>query len=206
MVTLNRLIVNLGKIYAGVPEHINMQSKHQKQVVVMKNYGNLPAHFRWQRYNDPERLVANFEPSSGVILPRSELKIKMDLTFFIGGNINDLFICDVEDMEMPLGFELHADAYGLNVSYETQDDQNIDNTQRSMKTTQNIGLSTKALQMMNFSNCQINKPSSQKFILKNLSGIKTTFEFDALRYAPESYVLPKDKNELAKEEAERRAK
>jgi len=25
-------------------------------------------------------------------------------------------------MELPLGFEMLADAYGLNVSYETQDD------------------------------------------------------------------------------------
>jgi hypothetical protein len=26
-------------------------------------------------------------------------------------------------MELPLGFEMLADAYGLNVSYETQEDQ-----------------------------------------------------------------------------------
>jgi hypothetical protein len=33
-----------------------------------------------------------------------------------------LFICNIEDLEIPLGFEMHADAFGLNVSYETTED------------------------------------------------------------------------------------
>jgi hypothetical protein len=61
---------------------------------------------------------------------------------------------------------------------------------------------------LNFPNCTINKTSSQKFILKNLSGIKTSFEFDVLNFAPLEMVAPKEKSELerAKEEAEMRAK
>lgn len=64
-------------------------------------------------------MIAIFEPLSGVIQPRSEVKIKMTVTVYTGGNLNDLFLCDINDMEMPLGFEMLADAYGLNVSYET---------------------------------------------------------------------------------------
>lgn len=122
MVCLNRLIMDLGRIYAGVPEYVNMQSRHSKQIVVIKNYGNLPAHFRWQKYDDPEKCIAKFEPNSGVIQPRSDMKIKIEVTFFTGGNLNELFLCDVRDLEMPIGFEMHADAYGLNVAYETQDE------------------------------------------------------------------------------------
>ena len=44
--------------------------------------------------------------------------------------------------------------------------------------------STNALQRLNFPNCMINKASSQKFILKNHSGIKTSFLFDVMNYAP----------------------
>jgi len=44
------------------------------------------------------------------------------MTVYIGGNINELFICDIDDLEMPLGFELHADAFGLNVAYESTED------------------------------------------------------------------------------------
>lgn len=46
------------------------------------------------------------------------------------------------------------------------------------------------LKALKFPSCTINKPSSQKFILKNLSGIKTTFNFKALTYEPEDLVLP----------------
>lgn len=42
---------------------------------------------------------------------------------FTGGNMNELFLCDIQDMELPIGFEMQADIYGLNVSYETQEDQ-----------------------------------------------------------------------------------
>ena len=44
--------------------------------------------------------------------------------------------------------------------------------------------------MLNFPTCQINKPSIQKFVLRNLSGIKTTFDFSAKNYAPVTTKLP----------------
>ena len=43
----------------------------------------------------------------------------MEVTVYTGGNLNELFLCDIQDMELPVGFEMLADAYGLNVSYET---------------------------------------------------------------------------------------
>ena len=43
----------------------------------------------------------------------------MTVTVFTGGNLNELFLCDIADLQLPLGFEMLADAYGLNVSYET---------------------------------------------------------------------------------------
>ena len=46
----------------------------------------------------------------------------MTVTVFTGGNLSELFLCEVSDMELPIGFEMLADAYGLNVSYETQQD------------------------------------------------------------------------------------
>lgn len=211
-VTLNRVIMNLGRIYAGVTEYINPQSKHQKAALVLKNYGNLPAHFRWQQKNDPERVIAKFEPASGVIQPRSELKVKMNVTVYTGGNLNELFLCDIQDMELPIGFEMLADAYGLNVSYETQDDQSaaLNMTQASVTNKSRRSdqqSAANALKMLNFPHCTINKTSSQKFILKNLSGIKTSFHFDVANFAPKEQVAPKEKSELekAKEEAEARA-
>ena len=137
----------------------------------------------------------------------------MTVTVFTGGNLNELFLCDIQDMELPLGFEMLADAYGLNVSYETQEDQSaaLNTSATSLKTKKSDNVSANpglALKALNFPNCTINKTSSQKFILKNLSGIKTSFLFDVRNYAPLNQIAPKEKSELekAKEEAERRAK
>ena len=43
-------------------------------------------------------------------------------------------------MELPIGFEMLADAYGLNVSYETQEDQTqaLNLTQNSFKSKKSV--------------------------------------------------------------------
>lgn len=46
------------------------------------------------------------------------------------------------------------------------------------------------LKSLKFPSCNINKPSSQRFILKNLSGIKTNFNFKAIIFEPDDLVLP----------------
>lgn len=50
--------------------------------------------------------------------------------------------------------------------------------------------------MVSFNNCQINKAISQKFILKNLSGIKTMFDFSSETYEPISHEAPQQKSEI----------
>lgn len=46
------------------------------------------------------------------------------------------------------------------------------------------------LRALKFPSCTINKPSSQTFILKNLSGIKSTFNFKSMKFEPDNLVLP----------------
>ena len=52
------------------------------------------------------------------------------------------------------------------------------------------------LQMIQFTNCSINKPKSTKFVLKNLSGIKTKFNFSSLTFEPTSHQAPQVKSEI----------
>jgi len=52
------------------------------------------------------------------------------------------------------------------------------------------------LRMVNFTNCTINKPSSQKFLLKNLSGISTKFELNSLNFEPVSHTAPQEQNDI----------
>ena len=69
-VTLNRNSIDLGKIYAGVTEVIDHD---HKQALTLRNYGNLPALFHWEEKVDGERIIARFEPSRGIIPPKSEV-------------------------------------------------------------------------------------------------------------------------------------
>jgi hypothetical protein len=136
---------------------------------------------------------------------------------YTGGTINELFVCNVNDVELPLGFEIHADAFGLNVSYENTDDNSttmglttkIDspvsndmtssllsgNTfrtgrRRSTKGSRERSNEANKLKMLNFPGCTINKTSTQKFIVKNLSGIKTSFKFTSVNFEPISHIAP----------------
>lgn len=104
------------------------QGKHKNQSLELVNYGNLPVYFNWENVDDPERAVARFEPKRGVIPPKQKVKISMDLTVYMGGAIDELFMCDIQDLELPLGFEVTADAFGLNVAYLTQEDQTLAST------------------------------------------------------------------------------
>lgn len=92
-----------------------------------------------------------------------------------------------------MGFEVKADAFGLNVAYMTSEDQSLASTQALSQgdegKTDHYGNMNK-LQMISFTNCKINKHTTQKFVLKNLSGIKTTFDFSSEVYEPISHEAP----------------
>ena len=60
--------------------------------------------------------------------------------------------------------------------------------------------------MLQFPSCTINKTSSQKFILKNLSGIKTSFKFSSITFEPISHVAPQQKSEVQKAQEAEEAK
>ena len=129
-VYLNRESVELGRIYAGIRELVSAdQGKHKSQALELVNYGNLPVYYNWEDVNDPERAVARFEPRKGVIPPKQKVKVAMELTVYTGGAIDELFMCDIQDLELPLGFEVKADAFGLNVAYMTSEDQSLASTQ-----------------------------------------------------------------------------
>jgi len=139
-VCLNRNIIDLGRIYAGVTEVVDYD---HKQCITLKNYGNLPALFQWEENSQIEDETAGgsivrFEPSRGTIPPKSEVQIYFSITVYSGGNIDELFVCHVQDIELPLGLELVADSFGLSVAYESFDEQQatmnlLGNTQSSMK-------------------------------------------------------------------------
>jgi hypothetical protein len=56
-VYLNRQEIDLGHIYAGVREVVECDlGKHKTQAIELVNYGNLPAHFRWEDKDEKGRI------------------------------------------------------------------------------------------------------------------------------------------------------
>lgn len=45
-----------------------------------------------------------FEPARGTIAPHSEFVVNIKLTSYIGGDLSEIFTCDVTDLDFPLGF------------------------------------------------------------------------------------------------------
>ena len=68
-------------------------------------------------------------------------------------------MCDVEDLELPLGFEVKADAFGLNVAYLTSEEQMVTSTMSNYEEMRNqmndtaVYGSMNRLQMVSFTNC-----------------------------------------------------
>ena len=96
-----------------------------------------------------------------------------------------MFICNINDLEIPLGFELKADSFGLNVSHEVAEDisskkmtttmAKLNDTMTSMKSMNSTlsdaggtslmmklqkNIESKQLTNLTFPNCKINKATS----------------------------------------------
>jgi len=120
----------------------------------------------------------------------------MEIIFYKGGQIDELILCDIEDLELPLGFEIKADAFGLNVAYLTDEDQ-ADHSSMSQYTEsrnseqykQVYGAMNK-LEMFDFTSVKINKQATNKFVLKNLSGINSSFKLKSIFFEPPAHVAP----------------
>lgn len=52
------------------------------------------------------------------------------------------------------------------------------------------------LEIISFNNCQINTPQTFKFMLKNLSGIRTNFELNSDNFEPLGHEAPAFKTEV----------
>lgn len=114
------------------------------------------------------------------------MRIAFYTTLYYGGSVDELFICNISDLEIPLGFELKADSFGLNVSHEIAEDiaskklnktmTKLNDTMTSMNTqSMNSTLSdgggtmmmklqkaqeSRQLTNLTFPNCKINKATS----------------------------------------------
>ncbi|KRX10489.1 hypothetical protein PPERSA_08791 [Pseudocohnilembus persalinus] len=241
-VSLARYNLDFECLFAG--NNYTLEKGQDYQYIELQNLGNLPASFKWQEV-DCEKYQAIFDPAEGVIPPKSYYSIKFTLIPKIGGDFEELFICDIlEDLEKPLGFEINTKVLGLSVEYEQiefekpkeantsldlskkqagsskfkstflkktlQQEQEqklqeslkkqtqmlqtqgagsvaLKNTQKSQQTLQKPNFidkkyTSQKLEFFNFYGSQINQHKTIDIIIRNTSGIDTTFEISPSKF------------------------
>ena len=225
-ISLSVTKIDLGKTYAGLKYTID--SKHKSSMNLF-NFGNIDAQFQWEEMVDPTNLIVTFEPARGIIKARSKMNILINVNILRGGHIKELFVCDVSDMDYPLGFELISEVFGLSVEYFLYDQalaRKID-TKSSLKDTKSFlqkllpeakydkEKTFKAVDEfsekkeidkvkqnieLNLNNCVINKSYSSKFVIRNNSGIKAYFNVHSKNFEPSAY--PEVQNGIKENERE----
>lgn len=116
-VSLNMCKLNFDCLYAT--NTYVLSKDRTEQYVEIQNLGNLPCKFKWEiPISEEDNYAISFEPQQGTVQPKSNLPIKIKFVPKVGGPFYQLFVCDCEGMEYPLGFELVSNIYGLSIEYE----------------------------------------------------------------------------------------
>ena len=121
---------------------LTMPIIHKKNTVTIINPSNLPIHFKWDNVFEAEKLTAEFEPNEGVINPHSKIDITYKIVYFFLATIDDLFVCHIKEMDIPLGIVVQGEVIGLDIAYlytqqsfEYLQKLNSSNFESSKKTT-----------------------------------------------------------------------
>ena len=186
-------------IYIGTPVVYNNNSFN------IINPTNIQVSFKWNNINIPGEIESKFTPSNGLIEPNSYVKINYSIKYYVIKEVNQLFTCDIPQIDLPLGVQIKGYVKGLDISYLISNDLNCisSNNINNIKTgktnnssTSNIMLRTtkklnkinsdtnKILKELNF-NATVNNLVIQTFIIKNNSGIDSYFSLNMQNY--ESY-------------------
>lgn len=183
---------NLGSLSAGVA------SKEKKVNVV--NYGNISARFVWD--TSFELCTFNVSPKAGEIPPHSSVCCSFTVTPFEGGALNQVWMCNIEGMETEIGIFTLATVKGLEISYVIFDESvhvnskannlppSLYNTSERQSFISSMTLSIPPetlLKQIEFGTVNISEPKTFKFLIKNNSGLSTTFDLKCERFEPSRY-------------------
>ena len=113
-ICLNRYLIDYQMIYASKVYAIEREPK----IIKMRNLGNIASNFKWTLPNNSDIISILCDPMEGTIQPKSEIEFKIKFAIKLFGKFNFYFRCDLDNVELPLGFELTASVFGLNISYE----------------------------------------------------------------------------------------
>ena len=103
-----------------IPKEIflTMPIQHNNNTITIINPSNLPVHFKWDNVFEVDKLSAEFEPNTGEIPPHSKVDIKFKIIYFFLSTVDDMFVCHIDEMDIPLGVVVQGTVIGLDIGYE----------------------------------------------------------------------------------------
>ena len=192
LVYLDTYIFNMGSLSAGVI------SKERK--VTIYNYGNLAAKFSWEK--GLESCSFDINPRAGTIPPHSSLTCSFAVTPYVGGLLEQPWLCNIEGMDGEIGMFTTANVKGLEIVYVMFDESVQVNSKhgnlppslynaserQSFISSMTLTIPTEQqLKLIDFGTANIQEPKSIKFLIKNNSGLSTNYELKFERYEPSRY-------------------
>ncbi|EGR30726.1 hypothetical protein IMG5_124930 [Ichthyophthirius multifiliis] len=207
-VSLNTFQLNFERIY--ISKEYRLMKGQSEQYIELQNLGNLQCKFSWELDTKQQMLKYTFEPSTGILKAKEVLPIKFTFIPQLGGNFEEIFICNIEGVEYPLGFELKSYIQGLTIEFDNLQQSNNQNndsiidqkdiskqiknkilnkTQTEKKnsfTDKKISnLYTRTpLKSIEFYECLINQQRTFQISIRNTSEIPTSFEIFPEKYLP----------------------
>ena len=78
----------------------------------------MPIDFKWDNVFEIDKLSAEFEPNTGEVPPHGKIDINFKIIYFFLSSVDDMFICHIEELDIPLGVVVQGTVIGLDIGYE----------------------------------------------------------------------------------------
>ena len=103
-----------------IPKEIflTMPIQHNNNIITIINPSNLPIHFKWDNIYETDKLLAEFEPNKGEVPPHGKIEINFKIIYFFLSSVDDMFICHIDELDIPLGVVVQGTVIGLDIGYE----------------------------------------------------------------------------------------
>ena len=181
-----------------IPKEIflTMPIQHNNNKITIINPSNLPIHFKWDNVFETDKLTAEFEPNTGVVPPHGKVDINFKIVYFFLSSVDDMFICHIDELDIPLGVVVQGTVIGLDIGYEVLPEsyesiQNLNSSSIQLKKNKNTYENAKEhnlaktglrqnIKNTEIRNVELEKATAEKLKLKqiNLRNLRVNTPFE----------------------------
>lgn len=181
-----------------IPKEIflTMPIQHKNNKITIINPSNLPIHFKWDNVFEADKLTAEFEPNTGEVPPHGKIDINFKIVYFFLSSVDDLFICHIDELDIPLGVVVEGTVIGLDIGYEVLPEsyeaiQNLNSSSIQLKKNKNTYENAKEhnlaktglrqnIKNTEIRNVELEKATAEKLKLKqiNLRNLRVNTPFE----------------------------